>query len=415
MVFWYIYNIEDYEMSKKYTKIITLFKAYTAKDINEKQFSELQHWIHESPENNQLFSSYLLFHKRSRRIAFYESLDQGKAWDKIVSQLEQPFVKPVRKEKRIRKVFWKYAAAAIVIATISTTFFLKESIFNNHINDFKNVDAQIQSGTDKAILTLDTGEEIALVKGTLVKTKNATSNGKEIIYDTTAKTQQPKVNNNIANNYLTVPRGGQYQITLADGTEVWLNSESQLKYPVSFQKGEVRKVELVYGEAYFEVSPSTNHNGATFQVINKGQNVEVVGTAFNIKAYKNETKIYTTLIEGKVSVSYNNSIKEYLSPNKQAIYNLNDHTFKINTIEVYNEIAWKEGIFSFENKTLKEMMVVLTRWYDIEVDIQNMKAAEEEFIGSLSKNQSMNEILEIIKNFGIIKEYKVEPKKITIN
>ena len=177
--------------------------------------------------------------------------------------------------------------------------------------------------------------------------------------------------------------------------------------------GETRQVELVYGEAYFDVSPSTEHNGTTFQVINKEQNVEVLGTEFNMKAYKDETTIYTTLIEGKVAINYSNN-KKYLIPNQQSTYNTTNNTFKINTVEVYNEIAWKEGIFSFEDKKLEEIMKVLSRWYDMDVVFGKPELKSVEFLGKLKKKQRIEEILSAIKNASIINDYEIKNKTIVL-
>ena len=310
-----------------------------------------------------------------------------------------------RKKFRI----WKYAVAAAVIGIVSTTLFFKEDIFKNDDNTPVLVNTQIQPGTDKATLTLEDGATIALTKGTKYQTKNAESNGEEIVY-TATNNQQPTTSKY---NTLTIPRGGQFQITLSDGTKVWLNSESQIKYPVAFNDFETRQVELVYGEAYFDVSPSTKHNGTTFQVINKEQNVEVLGTEFNIKAYKDETTIYTTLVEGKVAINYNNN-KKYLIPNQQSIYDTTNNTFKINTVEVYNEIAWKEGVFSFEDKKLEEIMKVLSRWYDMDVIFEKSELKSVEFLGKLKKKQRIEEILSAIKNASIINDYEIKNKTIVL-
>tara|TARA_R110002050_G_scaffold85907_1_gene183121 strand:- start:8442 stop:9608 length:1167 start_codon:yes stop_codon:yes gene_type:complete len=386
-----------------FNKIITLSKQIAASLIkNEYPISLDKTDLFNEEDKKHIFKNL------TDKISIKERQDLKNS---INTQADWQKVKPKSKSK-VRKLYWQYAAAAAVIGIISTTFFFKDNLFKN-INDKPIIsNAPIQSGTDKATLTLEDGATITLAKGTKYQTQDAESNGENIIYQSTHN-QQPTNNKQIAYNYLTIPRGGQFQITLSDGTEVWLNSETQLKYPVSFIKGEARKVELVYGEAYFDVSPSTNHKGSKFEVINKGQNVEVLGTEFNIKAYKDETNIYTTLVEGKVAVSYKDQ-KESLIPNQQANYNLKTNTFKINTVEVYNEISWKDGIFSFENKSLKEMMKVLSRWYDVEIEFKNKSVESEEFIGVLRKKQSLNEILKTIKNFGIIKEYKINNKKITI-
>lgn len=223
-----------------------------------------------------------------------------------------------------------------------------------------------------------------------------------------------KIQKKIVYNYLTIPRGGQFQLKLSDGTEVWLNSETQLKYPVTFIEGETRQVELVYGEAYFEVSPSTNHNGAKFKVRTLMQEVEVLGTEFNIKAYKEETNIYTTLVEGKV-VIVNGFDNQYLIPNQQSNLNLKNNTITIRSVDAYSETSWKKGLFSFKSTPLKEIMKVLSRWYDVNVVFSNPEIENIKFNGVLSKNQTIKEILTTIKNTHFIKDYDITDKKITIH
>jgi transmembrane sensor len=249
---------------------------------------------------------------------------------------------------------------------------------------------------------------MTLEKGKSIQTPNAISNGEEITYDSDNIDAEE-----VVYNYLTIPRGGQFQVVLEDGTEVWLNSESKLKYPVRFKEGETRKVELIYGEAYFVVSPSTNHQGAKFKVFNNAQEVEVIGTQFNIKAYKDENSIRTTLVEGKVNVSIENR-KQSLVPNQQLILNTISNTTSIQDVDVYNEIAWKDGVFSFDEKSLEEIMTVLSRWYDIEVVFKTKSIEKLEFVGILRKNQSIEAILNSIKNFGGIKNYTIIGKKIIL-
>ena len=202
-------------------------------------------------------------------------------------------------------------------------------------------------------------------------------------------------------------------VQLSDGTKVWLNSDSQLKYPINFISGETRQVELVYGEAYFDVSPRIEHKGADFKVYQNKQEIQVLGTEFNIKAYKDETNIYTTLVEGKVAVSFEEYTQD-LVPNQQSIVNLNNSKLIVATVNIYNEISWKEGIFSFEEKSLKEIMKVLSRWYDMDVVFKNKMIEDEEFIGVLGKDQNIEDILSSIKNFGIIKDFKIKYKEVIL-
>ena len=257
-------------------------------------------------------------------------------------------------------------------------------------------------------MTLEDGSQVALEKGNAYQTQNALSNGEEIKYE--------KGTDNISKmvyNFLTVPRGGQFHLVLSDGSEVWLNSESQLKYPVNFIKGQTRKVELVYGEGYFDVSPSTEHEGSKFIVSNQSQEIEVLGTEFNIKAYKDETNIYTTLVEGRVLIG-TASTRNILKPSQQANLNLNDGNLDIATVNVYNEISWKEGVFSFRRKPLVEIMKVLSRWYDMDVYFDNPELENVGFNGVLGKDQQIEEILNTIKNFGIINDYEIINKTILL-
>ena len=357
-------------------------------------------------------------------VNYYESYQHEHAWVEalgnedavrnrmlinILEELENS-EKTVKVIPIYKKPLFKYAVAASLIAFVSLTFFFKNEDTNE--TEIKVVDTiikpVIEIGTDKATLTLGDGSQIALEKGTSFQRQNTTSNGEEIVYES-GKSKSDI----IEYNYLTIPRGGQFSIKLSDGTQVWLNSESKLKYPVKFVEGKLRKVELVYGEAYFAVSPSSAHKGAKFMVFNDSQEIEVIGTEFNVKAYKDESNVYTTLVEGKVAISIEDR-KQHLVPGQQLYLDKTSKTLLIKSVDVYNETAWKDGVFSFENKTLKEMMEVLSRWYDVEVIIENKSIENEEFVGVLRKNQNLKEILTNIKNFGIIKNFEIHDKKVVL-
>ena len=163
------------------------------------------------------------------------------------------------------------------------------------------------------------------------------------------------------------------------------------------RENESRKVELLYGEAYFDVSSSKNHNNTNFIVSTKGQDVEVLGTEFNIKAYNEDDIISTTLVEGKVLVD-NNGNKESLKPNQQLQYNTITNKVNIVPVDVYYEISWKNGLFSFKNKPLKDIMQVISRWYDVDVVYKNTKALDVTFNGVFNKKKRIDEILLIIEN-----------------
>ncbi len=402
-------------MRKVNPHIFKLISLYTTKEISEAEFNELQQWINEAPENKVLFTDFLLFYKKSRQISFADSIDKDKAWNNIVSKLDKPLVQITRPKKSnvlsIRNRWFKYVAAAMIVGILTTTYILKDNFFTNPIEANPVIvenNNTIETGTDKATLTLEDGSVITLKNGNNFHTQNATSNGKEIVYNTGE--QKPT---KIAYNYLTIPRGGEFFIKLSDGTQVWLNSESQLKFPVAFVDGETRQVELVYGEAYFDVSPSTLHKGAKFKVFNKSQEVEVVGTEFNIKAYRDETNVYTTLVEGKVNVSIANT-KQKLVPNQQLNLDIKTNVSVINRVDVYDEIAWKEGVFSFKRKSLEDIMKVLSRWYDLDVKFASPELKKSGFNGVLGKEQKIETILETIKSYGVIKEYEIKNKTVIL-
>lgn len=362
--------------------------------LSEEEKTIFSNWYNESSSHRKYFNSVKnSFNKGTKNI------DIEKGWLRMQSNLK------VRKQKNN---YWKYTAAASVLLLLSLNF-----IFNtkeaNKVEETSVVDVKnsIGVGTDKAILTLGDGSLIALEKGKTYSADNLNSNGKELIY-----ANENNSKSEIVYNYLTIPRGGQFFIKLADGTEVWLNSESKLKYPVEFSDGITREVELIYGEAYFDVSPSSDHKGSKFRVVNQNQEVEVLGTEFNIKAYEEEN-ILTTLVEGKVTVS-NSFYKESLVPNQQSKLNLKSGHISINEIDVYGETSWRKGFFSFKSKSLKEIMVVLSRWYDIEVEFANEEVEKVKFNGVLSKRDEIEEILTSIKNTNFITDYEIKDKRITI-
>jgi len=327
-------------------------------------------------------------------------------WHHIIEKRSFDFKKTTRKpKKRQRTLYWKYAGAASVLLLIAVTFFKDVSI-GFEKPEVAVATVPIEIGSSKALLTLGDGSIIALNEGEAFESTNMSSNGEEIVYIDTRANKKPEY------NLITIPKGGQFLITLSDGTQVWLNSESQLKYPTHFIEGENRIVELVYGEAYFDVTPSSEYHGSGFKVFNNQQEVDVLGTEFNIKAYKDEVNIYTTLVEGNVAIRYSGkNIK--LKPSQQSIIDSNNNAV-VKTIDVFNEVSWKDGVFSFENKTLKEIMKVLSRWYDVTIVFENESIAEELFFGILDKNQNIEEILNSIKNFEIIKDYEIRNKTIKL-
>lgn len=358
--------------------------------------------------------------------SYYESFQKDCDWAAEIAEhstMENRMLSNIMDSIHIKEKKLKKNKAAILLKSNVFRYAVAASVllfvfFNAFYSDINLVESgkttalpkahKVNIGSDKAILTTEDGSSVVLEKGKTFASHNLKSNGEELIYSNSG-TLKPAP----GYNYLTIPRGGEFFVKLSDGTEVWLNSESKLKYPVAFVEGDTRKVELVYGEAYFKVSPSTAHKGAKFKVLTGVQEVEVIGTQFNVKAYMDEDFISTTLVEGKVSVEINNK-KEFLKPSEQLYLNKFNKNIKIVPADVYSETAWKKGLFAFEHKNLKEIMQVLSRWYDVDVTFEDKAMESIEFNGVLNKNQNIDEILSLIKKTKFIHAYEIKNNTVII-
>jgi len=310
-----------------------------------------------------------------------ETVKTNEAWKSINSKLNQESKNP----------YWKIAVAATIIAIIGVSGFFQLTKNEQPASTIpvSLTSSPIEIGDDKAVLTLGNGTEIVLTDKTY-QNNHIKSNGSQIIYE---PINPQAADEAIVYNYLTVPRGGEFFVKLSDGTKVWLNSDSKLKYPVRFT-GNSRKVELLYGEAYFEVSPSTMHLGANFVVATQHQVIEVLGTEFNIKAYKEDKFIATTLVGGKVTITNSKTQQqENLTPNQQSKLNTITNKLIVHKVDPENIISWKDGFFKFENKSLEEIMIVLSRWYDMEVIFKDKGLEKKKFNGVFSRKQEIKNIL----------------------
>jgi ferric-dicitrate binding protein FerR (iron transport regulator) len=209
----------------------------------------------------------------------------------------------------------------------------------------------------------------------------------------------------VAYNILKTPMGGQYKITLPDGSKVWLNAASSLKYPVVFVGAE-RRVEIT-GEAYFEIAKDLNK---PFKVQLNNMEVEVLGTHFNVNGYSDEEAIKTTLLEGKVKVLAAKEFK-FLVPGQQAQLKSSGNISVTNDVSLEETVAWKDGNFQFENSDIKTVMRQLARWY--EVDISYKGNINKHFIGSISRDVKLSQVLTMLQQTGEVK-FKIEGKNLIV-
>jgi len=371
---------------------------------------------------NRYLSGDTNLEENNKLLNYYESFQTDKDWDETLGSKEElEFRMRARLQNAIQseeskvipiQPFYTKTAFKLTAMAASLLLLISISLIVSKTNPLKIETPQVAHkeiliGSDKATLTLEDGSVIALEKGKSYAKGNASSNGEKLVYNSNGKSVA------IANNLLTIPRGGQFFVQLADSTKVWLNSESQLRYPVAFVDGQTRQVELVYGEAYFEVSPSTKHKGSRFKVKTQEQNVEVIGTEFNIKAYRDEPAIYTTLVEGVVAVS-NAAKKQILTPSQQSKITEYNGNISVSEVDVYNEISWRKGLFVFKGMPLKDIARVLSRWYDVDIVFADPALGNVKFNGVLNKNQKLEDILTTIKNINFINAYEKKDNKIII-
>jgi len=340
----------------------------------------------------------------------YERHDNQVTTPELISNQEESFKQlSAQIHKGSRVIILKRLTAAAAVVVLALSIFLFHGKFNHNAVPYlsqKAIKSDVSPGSNRATLTLSNGRKLVLnaaisgqlaIQGNTVVKKRP--NG-EISYSATGRASKDTA---LAFNTATTPRGGFFQLVLSDGTKVWLNSASSIKFPVVF-RGSDRQVELT-GEAYFEVA----HNAKKpFRVVSAGQTVEVLGTHFNINAYPDETTINTTLAEGSVKI-LSKSQSVIIKPGEQAKFS--DHAIAVNKVDVDEVLAWKNGYFSFDDNTIEEVMKQLARWYDVDVKYVG-NTSDRRFSGEIPRNVKASQILDVLSFKEI--HYKIENKTITI-
>jgi len=371
--------------------------------------------------------------------------EDGQAWEvqpegesigeEIRSKIDEAI--KAQEERPVRSFSFAYvkvaAAVALLIISAGLLYIIKQDrkdpiLAGKTEVQYKN---DVNPGGNKAVLTLADGSSIMLDEsenGRLATQGNMainkTGNGK-IVYRN-AKAGDAKGTGSMAYNVITVPRGGSYRLTLPDGTEVWLNASSSLKFPVSFDKdeayfevaykvkGERGKVKAERGEVKAE-SGRQKAERVPFVVRSGGQIVEVLGTHFNISAYSDEASIKTTLLEGKVRVTAGSKQSpkdsKLLKPGQQSELSSVQHEIIVNEVDTEEAIAWKNGMFQFSDSDLRSIMNELERWYDIEVDTKGMP--EKRFNGIIPRNVRLSQVLDMMEKTSGLK-FKIEGRRVSM-
>ena len=385
-----------------HTRLTILFDRFLSKSCTEAERQDLAELIldkeHEETVTELLEKAWLMTNGEM-------DMPEDKAAAIFNSILESDKkVIPVQKSKVLR-INWRrvaVAASVILMLGISSYFILFNRNKQNEIVKTElpaNVEAP--KGT-KAMITLADGRTVALdslTNGTLAVQGNVnvikTADG-QIVYNGSASA--------VEYNTLFNPRGSQVQsLTLSDGTKVWLNSESSIKYPTAFA-GNERRVEIT-GEAYFEVVHDATK---AFYVIKDDVTVQVLGTHFNVNAYSDENSIKVTLLEGAVKVSKDAAIG-LLKPGQQA--QVRSDIKIVNAVDLNAVMAWKNGYFIFNNTDVKVLMQQIARWYDVEVEYES-RVPTLRFGGEVPRNTNLSEVMEILKTSGV--RFTIEGRKVTI-
>lgn len=331
-----------------------------------------------------------------------EAVDKKKGYARLVQPLRQ-------RERRLR-VWRRIAVCAAVMFPLAVGILWLSKIPSTEILPLVKTDSIVPGGNrarlilaDKSEIFLDTviTRDIVELAGVSVRKE-----GKGVVYESRQQAKEDK----IAYNELVVPRGGEYDIILEDGTHVWLNAESRLKYPAVFT-GKERRVYLE-GEGYFDVARDT---AKPFFVETREQSVRVLGTAFNIYAYTSERVNYATLVRGQVLVEDKRTgADRVLRPGEQVCLNATDGGAVVREVDVRKEIAWKDGLFVFNGQTLEQIMRKLARWYNITVFYRNEEAKDMLFKGNLPRYSDFRTVLSVLEKSSNVK-FSVQDRVVMIS
>lgn len=382
---------------KEAYRIAYLIAGYIRNTLNIAEHKELDDWVNESDRNMKLFEDLTDERNMEANLAMMERVQS----ERIFNELQQggKFEKP-----NGRKIVIAWVSTAAVTILVLALFLLwragDSSSVSNAVSETATKDV-LQPGGNKATLTLPDGSviDVAHAKNGILSDSLSLNIVKKddsaLIYETGLDKREQ----NDAIHTLNIPAGGQFRVTLSDNTQVWLNAESTLRYPVAFGEGE-RKVEL-QGEAYFEVAHDTK---SPFKVLLADSNtVTVLGTRFNIQSYPEEKDKAITLAEGKVVVESDHN-KTVLFPGMQAVIEGNAVNV-IKKADIEEITGWKDGVFVFHDASIEKIMSQAARWYNAEIVYRgNIK---QQFNATISRSEPLEKLLHLLELNGYVK-FKTE-------
>lgn len=355
---------------------------------NKEQSKE---WKNTSSENSRLYQKFVSPQDKKQKLNEFRNYPLNIGWEEFLNKKRQ------LQHKQIFKIVLQYAAILALTLGIGYYVWPEHAVLSP-----KTTQLPVPTDEKQPQLILANGETINLQhrEGQIdlgITQTIASNQNNYLIYKSEANIQAQ--NTETVYNEILVPRSGEYRLKLSDGTVVYLNSMTKLRYPARFTDS-TRTVFLT-GEAYFEVAEDTAH---PFIVQTADYHITVLGTKFNVSAFQEENNVKTTLVKGKVCIQGKTIGKEIiLRPNEQFIYNKILRTARVQQVDVSYDIAWKDGRFRFRDARLEEIMHTMERWYDVEVVYADPETKDYVFGLNFSRNSTIDPILRIFEENGKIK------------
>lgn len=375
---------------------------------SEGEIRELKGWIEEKESNREYFRQWKKIWNMTNGPTLSVTRKQQEK-ERLLKSIHQSYAGKVRKRRIIH--YWPVAVSVVLLVGVFVGFALNEWSQMKADQGIAQTE-RIVPGV-KAELILSTGERVCLAQRSEfiegMKESGIRNDSLAGLNYVGAKIQGKEIGEEIVYNTMQIPVGGFYQLKLADGTKVWLNSLTQLRFPVTFA-GEERKVYLT-GEAYFEVARDSVH--PFIVATDEGMEVKVYGTEFNVDTYRKGT-VRTTLVNGKVGIRVSATGEEVrLSPNQMALFTKATQSIQVKNVDPYGAVAWKDGKFVFEDEPIEEIMERLSRWYDVKVFYANERIKKHTFTGIITRFADISDVLHLMEETAAV-EFRIQGDTITV-
>lgn len=379
-------------MDEKNIRIAELLFREIIGKITSEEREELQRWRDEKAGNELLYAEMKDLHMLEEEYRLMKSVNTERPMRAFMEMQSR------RRREKVRPLL-RWASVLTVLIGLSSVFFFMNQSHENEVKILADQPVSIEKlvGSTKATLTTASGEVINLGD-------NKQTNDRLLASIGTNVDEAKKI-------MLNVPRGGEFKIELEDGTEVWLNSESQLTYPEHF--GEEERKVSVTGEAFFKVKRDVNR---PFYVETDGQVVKVLGTEFNVKSYSEDGDVQTTLVSGSIALSRkgDESKQLMLTPGHQSVFDKKELSVQLKTIDTDIVTSWRNGQFVFEHQNLQQIMKVLSRWYTFDYYFADSDVAKMEFMGSIPRYSNLGTALTILEKSGNLR-FSIRGNKVEIS